>query len=476
MSIHAKTRPMAGPSILLALLLTPACGGDADAGPSAELTDAEFTDAEVTELVRLAYPYVAMYNVNNKFALAQGGWNTIVADTRLKDHTMTNIARPNNDTFYVSALLDLTKEPVVMSFPAFDSDYASLMVTGYDHYVNVPMASRLGNFQRPERILFYTERTEDWDGEPVEGVDHLFEATGDFISAVVRLMPHARDARRMARVADEARSVTVQTLSDYRADTPTEPETVDMPAVGATDVDVFGDNLLPVLQFVANHTTFHEDDPNDQAALEAFGRLGIVPGGTFDDPELEEAYGPRFRATAREIQRERLSSLADPRTMEFMRPLMFQPKGQTDQETVLAMSITGPIGLPQEEAVYPAIGTADGEQMNALHDYVIRMAPDEMPPAGPFWSVTLYDLENGFFIPNDRKKYSVGANAGMRLDDDGGIEIYIAAEQPAGVPSENWLPIQRRDEDLNLIMRLYVPDLEAYEDWTPPVAERVDAG
>ena len=48
--------------------------------------------------------------------------------------------------------------------------------------------------------------------------------------------------------------------------------------------------------------------------------------------------------------------------------------------------------------------------MNAQHDYVIRMRKDEFPPAGAFWSITLYDLERGLFIPNDRKKYSVGEN------------------------------------------------------------------
>jgi len=89
------------------------------------------------------------------------------------------------------------------------------------------------------------------------------------------------------------------------------------------------------------------------------------------------------------------------------------------------------------------------------------------------WSVTLYDIENGFFIPNDRKKYSVGANAGMRLDDDGGIAIYIAAEQPPGVPEENWLPITRDDLEIGPIMRLYEPDLERFETWTAPTAEKL---
>jgi len=140
----------------------------------------------------------------------------------------------------------------------------------------------------------------------------------------------------------------------------------------------------------------------------------------------------------------------------------------------VAVSIIGPIGIPREEAVYPQVATADGKQMNAMHDYVIRMSKSELPPTDTFWSLTLYDLEQGFFIPNDRKKYSVGKNAGMKLNPEGGIDIYIAAEQPEGVPVENWLPIERSDIDLNSQLRIYVPDLEKMKSWKPPVAEMID--
>mgnify|MGYP001820602120 FL=1 len=58
----------------------------------------ELTDEQVDNLVERSYQYVAMYNVNNKFALKQGGWNSCDPDTELKDHTMREIARPNNDT------------------------------------------------------------------------------------------------------------------------------------------------------------------------------------------------------------------------------------------------------------------------------------------------------------------------------------------------------------------------------------------
>jgi len=36
------------------------------------------------------------------------------------------------------------------------------------------------------------------------------------------------------------------------------------------------------------------------------------------------------------------------------------------------------------------------------------------------------------------------------------------------------LEIERRDEDLNVIMRIYAPDLERFETWTPPKAEQFD--
>ncbi len=54
--------------------------------------------------------------------------------------------------------------------------------------------------------------------------------------------------------------------------------------------------------------------------------------------------------------------------------------------------------------------------------------------------------------------------------EDGGIEIHIAAEQPQGVPVENWLPINRGDEVLDLVMRIYAPDLERMKSWEVPKA------
>ena len=71
-----------------------------------------------------------------------------------------------------------------------------------------------------------------------------------------------------------------------------------------------------------------------------------------------------------------------------------------------------------------------------------------------------------------KKKYSVGENGGMKLDVDGGITIHIAVDKPKGVPEENWLPLNRGDYGVDVILRLYNPDLEKFKTWSPSKAEK----
>jgi hypothetical protein len=417
-----------------------------------------------------------MYNVNNKFALKQGGWNTLQADTMLKDHSMTDIARPNNDSFYSSALLDLRSEPIILYLPSFSSNYVSLMVTAYDHYVDVPKATRKGDFKKPEKILFYSDRTQGYAGDEVAGVGMIYKTTGDFISAVLRIMPHANDPEKFKTILEEIGTIKIQTLSEYNGGEAMPVNDISFPDIGQTDLDIFENNLLEVMQFVFNHISFDPEDAEDQKILEAYLPLGIAPGKEYH-PENLKIDGKEFRATAEKIQLEYLGKLGDPNLVMVMAPKMFKTKGLTDLETILTLSIIvsiiGPIGLPMEEAMYPNVTSADGEPMNAMNDYVIKMTKEDLPPDQAFWSLTLYDKANGFFIPNDRKKYSVGENGGFKLNEDGGIEIYVAADKPEGVPEENWLPLNRKNEDIDLILRVYVPDLLKMETWSAPNAEKL---
>lgn len=461
--------------IVLSGLLMTSCDSSSNKKDTIKTNEkgyAVLTDDEVENIVLRSYQYVALYNVNNKFALSQGGWNTLIADTKLKDHTMTDIARPNNDSFYASALLDLRGEPIILDLPAFDSKYVSLMVTSYDHYVDVPKATRKGDFKKPEKILFYSDRTEEYQGEDIPGVDVIYKTTGDFVSAVFRIMPHTNEPERFKNIVETIGTINIQTLSEFNGAKPKVVQEITFPEVGQTDMDIYENNLLEVMQFVFNHISFDPKDKLDQKVLEAYKPLGVVPGGNYD-PEKIKIDGKRFRATAEQVQKENLNKLSDPTLTKKMAPKMFKTKGLTDLETLITVSVIGPIGLPMEEAMYPNVTSEDGEPLNALNDYVIKMTKDELPPAQAFWSLTLYDKANGFFIPNDHKKYSVGENAGFKLNSEGGIEIYVAAEKPAGVPEENWLPLNRKDEEIDVILRVYVADLEKMKTWSPPTAAKL---
>ena len=463
---------------LIITVLASGCNKVSKKTPSVKLDKkgyAVLTDEQVNNIVIRSYQYVAMYNVNNKFALAEkgmstNGYNKGIRNTHLLDHTVKAIARPNNDVMYQMAMLDLRKDAAVFQIPAMESKYVSLMATGYDHYVNVPLSTTNGDFKEPITVLFYTLRTENYKGQPIRGIDKIFEMSGDFISLVLRVMPHANDTERYKRIVDEINSIKGMPLNEFLGKPGIQDDPVDFPDYGATDADIFENNLLQVMQFVFNHTTFDAGDTLDQAVLAAYEPLGIQPGKKYDPSTAVKIDGKRFREVSLKIKNEELGKMNNPELGASILPKLFQTKGNMTLEPMLLQSIIGPIGLPMKEAMYPPVVASDGTPLNAKNDYVITMTKEELPPAMAFWSLTLYDTENGFFIPNEHKKYSVGENAGMKPDKDGGLKIYVAAVKPQEVPAENWLPINRQDQGIDIILRIYAPDLEKMKTWKAPVA------
>ena len=88
------------------------------------------------------------------------GYNKGIRNTDLLDHKAQFIARPNNDVLYQLAMLDLRKDAIVFKIPAIESKYVSMMTSGYDHYVEIPMSTVEGDFQESRTLLFFTKRTE----------------------------------------------------------------------------------------------------------------------------------------------------------------------------------------------------------------------------------------------------------------------------------------------------------------------------
>ena len=464
--------------ILLQLVVASLVAGSTAKAINNKTNAKKISRSEMVNIVRRSYQYVSMYNVINNFAmqkggvLSTGGWNKTVKNTRLADHTEKSIARPNNDTYYILSLLDLRDDAVVINYPAFDTKYASVETSAYDHYVGVPLATSKGDFKEPKTVLYYSDRTKNYHGENIEGIDTVLRMSGDFVVTFLRLMPHTGEPERNARIKKQIQEMKVQTLSEFQGKKPVAVTPVDFPA-WKNDAYVFKNDFEEVMQFVFNHVSFDPADEMDKAALETFEKLGIKPGREYDPAKVEKLDHEALVQIADSISKASLAIWNNPDGNPYLKQV-FQPKGKMNIDAMVVQSCVGPIGLPATQAIYPGISTPDGRPINAMHDYVISMpSAADLPPAKAFWSVTLYDAENGFFIPNQRHKYVVGLNSGMKLNDKGGIDIYIAAEKPEGVPEENWLPVQRKDIDLDLIMRIYVPDWDKMKSWKQPVAKMI---
>jgi hypothetical protein len=433
----------------------------------------EMSDAEMTNLVRRSYQYVALYNTLSGFALndknpfSTHGWNKTYKPTALTDATVTAIAGPNNDTLYVISTLDLRKEPVVISYPAFESKFVSLETSSYDHYCGIPLSTTKGDFRKPTRVLYYTANTEGYKGGSVPGVDKTVEMTGDFGSAFLRVMPQSNDPQKFKSNMKAIQDVKVQTLSEFQGHTSKPVDAVQFPAYG-TDMGVFTGNFLEVMQFVFNHTIFDPGNEMDQGVLAALKPLGVEPGKTYDPNNVAQLDKAQVEKTVKEVIAWSKAN-KNKYAMES-----FLPKGQMQLDAMVAQSVTGPVGQPASQAIYLQIETRDGAPMNAQYDYVVHMTKDQLPPATAFWSFTLYDGEKFLFISNPSNKYSVGENAGIKLDASGGITISISAQKPVSLPAEDWLPVNRKDQPLNLRLRVYAPDIEKMKAWQTPKAERVN--
>jgi hypothetical protein len=102
-------------------------------------------------------------------------------------------------------------------------------------------------------------------------------------------------------------AVKVETLSQYKSKAKTESPVqksanAEFPEFGKTDFDVFENNLLEVMQFVFNHTTFDANNDLDQKLLAVYAPLGVVPGQTFDPPRSPKStalFSVRLRKASR---------------------------------------------------------------------------------------------------------------------------------------------------------------------------------
>jgi len=145
------------------------------------------------------------------------------------------------------------------------------------------------------------------------------------------------------------------------------------------------------------------------------------------------------------------------------------------RDTLLASSAlvaTSALGSKLAQAQAAPLADADGKPVMGDNKYVQHFNKDELPPAGAFWSLTMYDAE-GFQVDNSINRFAIGDRDALKFAADGSLDLYIQHENPGPEKAANWLPAPKSGP-LGLTMRLYAPKPQALDGrWNPPPIRRL---
>lgn len=439
-----------------------------------DLSDAQIAEIGVNAYVYL-YPLVTMdltrKQMTNVAAGQVPGRGPMGSFTHIREFPAADfkvVVRPNFDTLYSSAWLDLRDGPVVMSAPA-DADGRYYELPVYDMWSDA--------FAVPGQRTSGTEAGSwalvppGWSGELPEGVERVDTPT-PFVWIIGRTQTNGpADYEHVHAFQDQLRLTPLATWPDA-PESPLEPEidpTVDMTTapldlVNAMSAEEYFDYGLSLMTVNPPHLT-------DSPLLMQMRRLGLVAGARYEQLPSQVTVNldgaPRAaQATMKE---------AFPRIARVVNGwLMNIDTMGVYGNFYIKRAIVTMIGLganAAEDAVYPVLQVdADGRPLDGAHDYVLHFDQQELPPVDAFWSVTMYDSQ-GFQAANVLDRFAIGDRDALVYNADGSLDLYLQHESPGQDKESNWLPAPRGP--LGVTMRLYAPQASVlHGTWNPPAVRR----
>ena len=386
-----------------------------------------------------------------KFRSEAPGLNTLWSQTGFAEPGAVPIWRPNVDTLYSRAALDLSGGPVVLSIPDMGDRYFSFQLN--DPYTNA--VSYLGTRSTgsgPGRFAI------TWDGGPSVTVEGAQTVTVPHRNIVLLGRTLAGDA------ADQSQALA---LIDRYSLTPTGP-------TGSPPISVPMPSGLAMLDAISAAMELNPPPGSDAALLRAIAGIGVGPGLRVADAGLgplativaDVAVRIGFAAASfRTASSQYVAALGNG---GWAAPPSAIGDYGTDYRLRAGVFFVGPWANIRDEAIYLG-GLLDQTllPLNGRNSYQIHFAPGDEPPADAFWSVTVYDRD-GALVANPLNRHSVSNSRPGELvrGPDGSITIVLAQSDP-GDATVNWLPVP--DASFSAYLRLYLPREAALDgSWDPP--------
>ncbi len=403
----------------------------------------------------------------------QGPFNTFKHSTTLLGPEFTDVVRPNNDTIYSFAWLDLRAEPIVVTVPAITDRYYSFqLVDLYTHNF-----AYIGTRATGTEAGSYLIAGPSWSGDPSQpppDIRQVFPTEGNFVFCLGRT---AVDGEAdLPNVLAIQEGYKVQSLSAYLGEAaPPAPPAIVLPTYNRVEADT--PDFIKYLNFLLGQVDIH---PSERQLIEKFGRIGIGPNRPFEASALDisvlHAMDEGIREAIDEIEKN-VGNLGEKNSWSLTGKVFGTREVMQGQYLTRASAARfGLYGNDLEEAYYPttSLDSAGGTLDGSGNRYVLRFTKDEMPPVDAFWSITMYNLPEQLMVANPIHRYSIGDRTrGLKIDKDGSLAIYLQPKSPGKAKESNWLPAP--EGPFSLTLRMYLPRPSALDPlYAPPGVEKVD--
>lgn len=379
------------------------------------------------------------------------------------DADFRSVVRPNFDTLYSTAWLDLTAGPILLGVPNTDDRY--FMLPLLDMWTDV--FANPGKRTSGTTAQTYVVTGPGWRGDLPRGLP-VIAAPTPFVWIIGRTQTNGPDDYAAVHRIQNGYSITalgtpVAHTVDKTVDLTTEP----LRAVSAMDP-------LDYLSYAADLLAVNPPHPTDFSQLARLAGLGIEPGMSFARQQFGQDETAEIAAGKADALA--LMEAAVPRLASDVNGWMSLLEGTgVYGNAYLRRAVMAMIGLganPPEDAVYPLlVADDDGQPVTGEHCYVLHFDADALPPVDAFWSVTMYDAE-GYQVANELGRFAIGDRDALTFNADGSLDIYVQHANPGADRQSNWLPAPLGP--LGVTMRLYAPRREVLDgSWNPPPLRRV---
>jgi len=465
-------------AVLCAAMANGACTAVAAEAPVAQRVSADEAYQIGVEAYHYFYPLISMEVTRrlstNLPAGARPGMGPMNAFHHMRaypDANFREVVRPNFDTLYSSAWLDLTREPMIISAPDTQGRYYLLpMLDMWSDVFAAPGSRTTGTGAGTFGVV-----PPGWAGTLPDGVERI-DAPTPYVWIIGRTQTNGpADYDAVHSIQD---GYTITPLSQWGG-APKVAESVIDPSVDVKTPPLVQVNTMPASRYFSLGAELMKNNPphvTDWSLIARMQRIGIVPGKAFDFESAPAGVRQALETAAKDglaVLQANASRLGRMSNGWQIRTDTMGVYGNAYAARA-AVAMMGLGANQPEDAIYPVcVHDAEGKPLMGDQKYVIRFAKNEIPPSGAFWSITMYDAD-GFQVANEINRFAIGDRDKLQYNEDGSLEIYIQHEAPGKAQLSNWLPSPAKGV-LGVTMRLYAPRPEALDGrWSPPAVRRVD--